>query len=108
MQRVVGAGEFRLLAEKEIVPRHRPDSANVTEREQHLPIISRNKLVDHVGEPREDEDPGECEMQLERAAEPPTHGGPLRNVDEILLRDLGAEAGESFEDPKSGADHDEQ
>ena len=69
--------------------------------------MSAQKLVSQVQDARACEDPHEGEMPLERSRQPSTQGQGLRNVHDVLLRNLGSKTGKGAENPQPAGDQNE-
>src|SRR5215831_116458 len=108
LQRVVSLPRRRLRTEEEIVPHHRPDAEHITWNKKYLPIIAAEQLVAEVEQSSGDVDPHEGQVPLQCAAEPSADRKGLRPIDQIVLRNLGAEARERTEDLQAASDHYEE
>src|SRR4029077_17336550 len=95
-------------SEEKVVVHHGPDPANISWSKQHLAIIPAEHLIAKVEEAGCDIDPHEGEVPLQAAAQPSAKGEHLRPVQQILLWDFRAEAGEGSKYLKAARYHHQQ
>src|SRR5271166_6343911 len=108
LQRVVCLTRRGLRPEEEIMFDHRPYSRKIPASKQNLSIISAEELIPEIDQPGRDVNPHERQVPLQRAAEPSANGERLRPVQQILLRNLGAKAGERAKYLQPAARHHKQ
>src|SRR4029077_16083977 len=92
----------------EIVPYHRPDAGNITRSEKNLPVVSTEYLITEIEEASGDVDPHESQVPLQRATEPSAYSQRFWPVQQVFLRDFGAEAGKGAKNLQPAPHHHEQ
>src|SRR5207302_3928834 len=71
-------------------------------------IVSREQLIADVNRATGDVNPHESEVPLQSASEPAADGQGLGPVQQVLLRNLGAETGEGSKDLQAAAHQDNE
>ena len=87
---------------------HGPDAWGVAAREQNLPVVAAEKLIPEINQSGRNVYPHERQVPLQRTAEPASDCKGLRPMQQIFLRDLGAEAGKRAKDLQAAAHQHEQ